>query len=456
MHFVQYYLDCLSQASYLHGDEGTGRAVVVDPRRDVEIYLDDADAHGLRIERVIETHIHADFLSGHLELAAKTGAAISYGEGADVDFPIEPLRDGEQLRLGDVTLQVMATPGHTPESVSVVVRERPDDAVPYGVLTGDTMFIGDVGRPDLLSGSGVAPDELARLLYRSLHEKLLALPDATRVFPAHGAGSACGKNLSTELSSTIGVQKATNYAVRAPDKETFVALVSEGQAPAPEYFLFDAVLNRQDHELLDESRMPDAVDYDAAMAAIDAGVMLVDGRNPEEFAQGHLRGAINVGLEGRYAEFAGSVIAPDVDILLVTEPGQELEGKNRLARIGFDRVVGYLDQPYKVMFKHRDDVEVASRLTVVAFEERRASVPDLQIVDVRNPAEVADGTIPGAVAIPVRQLVHELDDLDPSKPTVVYCAGGYRSSVAASVLRQRGFDDVSDIVGGYAAWAATH
>src|SRR5437016_8838931 len=198
MHFVQYYLDCLSQASYLVGDEGTRRAVVVDPRRDVEIYLDDADAHGLRIERVIETHIHADFLSGHLELAAKTGAVISYGKGAGVDFPIEPLRDGELLRLGDVTLQVLATPGHTPESISVVVRERPDDAVPYGVLTGDTMFIGDVGRPDLLSASGVAPDALARDLYRSLHEKLLVLPDATRVFPAHGAGSACGQNPSTE------------------------------------------------------------------------------------------------------------------------------------------------------------------------------------------------------------------------------------------------------------------
>ncbi|HEY4396568.1 MAG TPA: MBL fold metallo-hydrolase, partial [Acidimicrobiia bacterium] len=202
MHFVQYYLDCLSQASYLVGDESTGRAVVVDPRRDIEVHLDDAAGRGLRIERVIETHVHADFLSGHLELAAKTGAAISYGEGAGVDFPIDPVSDGEVLRLGDVTLQVLATPGHTPESISVVVRERSGDAVPYGVLTGDTMFIGDVGRPDLLSSSGVAPDELARHLYRSLHEKLLVLPDATRVFPAHGAGSAWGKNLSTETQST--------------------------------------------------------------------------------------------------------------------------------------------------------------------------------------------------------------------------------------------------------------
>src|SRR6478672_5241770 len=252
MHFVQYYLDCLSQASYLVGDEGTGRAVVVDPRRDVEVYLDDADAHDLRIERVIETHIHADFLSGHLELAAKSGAAISYGGGADVDFAIEPLRDGEQLRLGDVTLQVLATPGHTPESISVVVRERPDDAVPYGVLTGDTMFIGDVGRPDLLSASGVAPDALARDLYRSLHEKLLVLPDATRVFPAHGAGSACGKHLSTETQSTIGEQRRTNYALAPMSQDQFVEVVTEGQAAAPLYFAFAANKNREAHATLDE------------------------------------------------------------------------------------------------------------------------------------------------------------------------------------------------------------
>jgi hydroxyacylglutathione hydrolase len=336
----------------------------------------------------------------------------------------------------------------------VVVFEQAADSEPYGVLTGDTLFIGDVGRPDLLSSIGYTREDLAGQLYDSLHGKLLTLPDSTRVFPAHGAGSACGKNLSTELSSTIGAEKATNYAVRAPDKQTFVDLVSEGQAPAPDYFVFDAELNRRAHELLDESKMPPAVDYEAARKAIDAGAMLIDGRNPEQFAQGHLRGAINVGLEGRYAEFAGSVIPPDVDMLLLTEPGQELEGKNRLARIGFDRVVGFIDRPYEVMLKHPDQVDVGSRLTAAAFDERRASVPDLQIVDVRNPGEVEQGMIPGAVPMPVGQLVHRLDELDPSKATVVYCGGGYRSSVAASVLRGAGFDDVSDILGGYAAWAA--
>ena len=454
MKFNQYYLECLSHASYLIGDESSGRAVVVDPQRDVSEYLADAADAGLTIELVIETHFHADFLSGHLELAAATGARIAYSSVADTEFEVMKVADGERFSLGEVTLEFRHTPGHTPESMSIVVYEHPDDAAPFGVLTGDTLFIGDVGRPDLLSSIGHTREDLAGQLYDSLHSKLLTLPDSTRVFPAHGAGSACGKNLSTELSSTIGDQRATNYAVRAPDKQTFVALVSEGQAPAPSYFEYDAVLNRTEHGLLDESRMPDAVNFDEATAAIGDGAVLIDGRNPEEFAQGHLRGAINVGLGGRYAEVAGSVIAADADILLITEHGHELEGKNRLARIGFDRVVGYLDQPYRAMFMHRDEVAVSSRLTANAFEERRASVPGLQLVDVRSPGEVAAGTIPGAVPIPVGELVHRLDELDVTKPTVVYCSGGYRSSVAASVLRQRGFVDVSDILGGYSAWAA--
>jgi glyoxylase-like metal-dependent hydrolase (beta-lactamase superfamily II)/rhodanese-related sulfurtransferase len=453
MKFTQYYLQCLSHASYLIGDETSGRAVVVDPQRDVADYVADAAAAGLTIELVIETHFHADFLSGHLELAAATGAQIAYSSVADTEFEVRRMADGERYSLGDVTLEFRHTPGHTPESMSVVVYEHADDAEPYGVLTGDTLFIGDVGRPDLLSSIGYTREDLAGQLYDSLQTQLLTLPDSTRVFPAHGAGSACGKNLSTELSSTIGAQKASTYAVRAADKETFIELVSEGQAPAPDYFLFDAVLNRTSHELLDESQMPAAVDYEAATAAIEAGAMLVDGRSPEEFAQGHLRGAINVGLEGRYAEFAGSVIPVDADILLVTDPGHELEGKNRLARIGFDRVIGYLDQPYKVMLEHRDQVDVASRLTAPGFEQRRASIEGLQVVDVRNPGELADGSIPGAVPIPVGQLTHRLSELDPAKPTVVYCGGGYRSSVAASVLRQRGFGDVSDILGGFAAWS---
>lgn len=456
MKFIQYYLDCLSHASYLIADESTGRAVVVDPQRDVAEYLADAKELGVSIELVIETHFHADFLSGHLELAKATGAKIVYSSVAQTEFVSMGVDDGQRYSLGEVMLEFRHTPGHTPESLSVVVYEHAGDEVPYGVLTGDALFIGDVGRPDLLASIGFTREELADKLYDSLHTQLMTLPDATRVYPAHGAGSACGKNLSTELWSTMGEQKATNYALRAPDKETFMALVTEGQPPAPSYFVYDAILNRKDRELLDETKMPTAMSYAQVRDAMSKGAVLVDGRGPEEFALGHLRGAVNIGLEGRYAEFAGSVVATDADIVLFTEPGQELEAKTRLARIGFDRVIGYLARPFEVMFDHQDQVQVASRLTAKAFDERAAQIADLQVVDVRNPGEVAAGMIPGAVSIPVGQLPARLAELDPARPTVVYCAGGYRSSVAASLLRAHGFTDVSDILGGYGAWDETH
>lgn len=456
MKFIQYYLDCLSHASYQIADETTGRAVVVDPQRDVAEYLSDAEKFGFTIELVIETHFHADFLSGHLELAKATGAKIVYSSVAETEFDSMGVADGERYSLGDVTLEFRHTPGHTPESMSIVVYEHADDELPYGVLTGDALFIGDVGRPDLLASIGFTREELAEKLYDSLHTKLMTLPDATRVYPAHGAGSACGKNLSTDLWSTMGEQKETNYALRAPDKDTFMALVTEGQPPAPSYFVYDAILNRKDRELLDETKMPTPMTYEQVRDAMAAGAILVDGRGPEEFATGHLRGAINIGLEGRYAEFAGSIVPTDVDIVLFTEPGQELEARNRLARIGFDRVIGYLDRPFEVMFAHQDDVQMASRLTAKAFDQRAADIADLQVVDVRNPGEVAAGTIPDAITVPVGQLPARLDELDPAKPTVVYCAGGYRSSVAASLLRGNGFTDVSDILGGFGAWEETH
>ncbi len=453
MKFTQYYLDCLSQASYLIGDETSGRAVVVDPRRDIDEYVADATAAGLTIELILETHFHADFLSGHLELAAATGAEIGFSSVATPEFAHRSLADGERIDLGDVQLEILHTPGHTPESMSIVVYEHADDTVPYGVLTGDTLFIGDVGRPDLLSSIGFTRDELADQLYDSLHTKLLPLPDATRVYPAHGAGSACGKNLSTETWSTMGDQRANNYALLAPDKATFVDLVTEGQPPAPEYFVYDAILNRKERPLLDENASPDALTLDDLERLVAGGAMVIDGRDPEEFARGHLAGSVNVGLSGRYAEFAGSVIPSDVDIVLVVPDGFEIEAKNRLARIGFDRVVGYLAEPLRVMVEHPDQVAKASRLTASEFRNRRHELVDLQLVDVRNPGEHKLGTIPGAVSIPVGQLPGRAGELDPSKPTVVLCAGGYRSSVAASVLREAGFTDVSDILGGYTAWS---
>ena len=451
MKFTQYYLDCLSQASYLIGDETTGRAVVVDPRRDIDEYLADAKADGFEITHVIVTHFHADFLSGHLELADAAGATIVFGAKANADFEFHGASDGETLSLGEVTLEFRETPGHTPESISIVVREHADDEVPYGVLTGDTLFIGDVGRPDLLASVGVTADELARALYRSLHERLMVLPDATRVFPAHGAGSACGKNLSTETVSTIGEQRATNYALQPMDVEAFVAAVTEGQPAAPGYFIYNATLNKQDRALIDEEA-PAPLDLAEVLAAQASGAVVVDTRDPISFAAGHLLGSINVGLDGRYAEFVGSVVAPDQDIVVVTGPGDEAEAKVRLARIGFDRVLGALEHPVDTFLDHPHLTERLSRLSAAGLAERIRTISDLVLVDVRNAGEVALGSIPGARPISLSELLNSIDQLDPSAPTVVFCAGGYRSAIASSLLRAHGFADVSDLVGGYTAW----
>jgi hydroxyacylglutathione hydrolase len=451
MIFTQHYLSCLSQASYLIGDESTGRAVVVDPRRDVDVYLDEAAERGLRIERVIETHIHADFLSGHLELAKVTGAAISFGEPADIEFPIEPLRDGQRISLGEVTLEIRSTPGHTPESVSVVVYEHPNDQVPYGVLTGDTLFVGDVGRPDLCSSAGLSTEELAASLYRSLHEKLLTLPDATRVFPAHGAGSSCGKQMSSETSSTIGEQRRTNYALKKPNVAQFVAAVTEGQSVPPPYFEFASNRNTEARALLDEGSPP-LLDIDDVLQRAREGAILLDTRDPGDFASGHLRGAVNVSLQGRFAEWAGSVLSPDRDIVLVGDPVHALESKVRLSRVGFDRVVGQLRDLAEVVTQRQDVVAAASRLSVHQLAGLRDAEPGLQVVDVRGPGEVEEGAIPGALPIPLPALTDSLSKLDQASPVVLYCASGTRSMVAASALRAASFDDVSDVLGGYGAW----
>jgi glyoxylase-like metal-dependent hydrolase (beta-lactamase superfamily II)/rhodanese-related sulfurtransferase len=454
MFFRQYYLGCLSQASYLIGDTTTGRAVVVDPLRDIDEYLRDAAENGLTIERVIETHFHADFLSGHLELADH-GAVISYGEAAAgrAEFPIETLADGARLSLGEVELEILATPGHTPESISIVVYEHAG-AAPHAVLTGDTLFIGDVGRPDLLVSVGVTADELARCLYRSLHDKLLQLPDATLVYPAHGAGSACGKNLSTETVSTIGEQRRSNYALQPMSEADFVEAVTQGQSAAPLYFSFAANRNRELRDLLDAADPVPLLTIDEVLAEQAAGAVVLDGRDAAEFASGHLTGAINVGLGGRFAEYAGEVVRAGTPIVLVTEPGTETEAKVRLGRIGFDRVVGALADPVTAMMSNPDRVTRTSRVTADELDRLRQEVPGLTVVDVRNPGELVEGVIAGSTNIPLAQLLGRVDELDRAAPTVVHCAGGYRSSIAVSTLRAAGFADVSDLIGGYAAWAA--
>ena len=450
----QYYLACLSHASYLIGDETTGRAVVVDPQRDVAEYLADAAQLGLTIERVIETHFHADFLSGHLELADATGAVISYGDAAAPGFPAELLADGTRLSLGEVELEIRATPGHTPESICIVVRDRSDAAEPYGVLTGDTLFIGDVGRPDLLASVGVTADELARQLYHSLHEQLLTLPDATRVFPAHGAGSACGKALANETESTIGIQRRTNYALQPMSEDDFVEAVTQGQSVAPLYFAFSANRNKELRPLLDEAEPPATLTLDAVLAEQADGAIVLDARDLAEFQLGHLRGAVNDPLSGRFAEYAGDVIRADQPIVLVTPPGHELEAKVRLARIGFDAVIGALPDITAALLARPDLAAQSSRLTADEFLGRRASVAGLQIVDVRNPGETESGAVEGAHLIPLPRITQELAQLDAGAPVVVYCASGVRSAIAASALEAFGFVDVSDVIGGYGAISA--
>jgi len=454
MIFEQHYLDCLSQASYFIGDESTGRAVVVDPRRDIAPYLESAQEHGMAIELVLETHFHADFLSGHLEVAEATGATIAYGTAAEPEFAARKLEHGERISLGEVELEIRHTPGHTPESISIVVYERAGDATPYGVLTGDTMFIGDVGRPDLLSSVGVTSEELAGSLYDSLHEQLLTLPDETRLYPGHGAGSSCGKNLSSDTSCSIGVQRQTNYALQPMSKDDFIAVVTEGQTAPPAYFAYDAGLNKAIRPLFDEAIPPTSMSLQEVIAAQRDGAIVLDSRAPDEFASGHLKGSINVGLAGRYSEFVGGIIAPGTTIVVVASEGSEAESTTRLARIGFDDVAGYLVDPIAAFASSPEVVVSSARTDVASLKAALADRSDVQLIDVRQPGETAGGVIEGATLMPLTTLSANFGELDPTAPTLVYCAGGFRSMIAASKLEREGFTSVTDLVGGYGAWIA--
>ncbi|MFE2560782.1 rhodanese-like domain-containing protein [Streptomyces sp. NPDC059352] len=454
MFFTQYYLDCLSQASYMIADEESGRAVVVDPRRDVSEYLADASAHGFTVVGVINTHFHADFVAGHLEMADETGAWIGYGRRAETEYPIRKLGEGERISLGDVALQVMETPGHTPESISVLVYEHADDAVPYGVLTGDALFIGDVGRPDLLASVGVTAEELGGMLHDSVQNKLMGLADEVRVFPAHGSGSACGRNLSTEKQSTIGEQRTTNYACAPMSREEFVALVTAGQPAAPGYFAYDAELNRKDRVRYDASAAPRPLSLAEFSELRAAGAVVVDARDPREFAGGHLSGAVNVPADGRFAEQAGTVLDPADELVVMAPQNREEEVVTRLARIGFDRAVGYLRNPEDALEELADEVAPASRVTAAHLRAALAGDNPPVVVDVRTCGErEANGFIDSALHIPLSELPARSGELPADQPLVLHCAGGHRSSIAASLLRHRGFRDVSDILGGYAAWA---
>ena len=455
MYFKQFYLGCLAHASYLIGSDG--EAAVVDPQRDVDQYIDEAAEQGLQIKYVIETHLHADFVSGHRELAARTGAEIVFGKEAGALFPHRPVTDGDELKVGKVLLRIMETPGHTPESISVLVvdTENPTgEGEPLKILTGDTLFVGDVGRPDLAGGKGFTPTMMAGMMYDTLHDKLLKLPNETEVYPAHGAGSMCGKNMSKETSSTIGAQRQSNYALQPMAKDAFVRMMTIDLPEAPAYFPRDAEINRTGAGALSELPKPAALSAERVRELTKTNVVL-DVRSAADFGAGHLPGSINIGLGGQFAIWAGTLIPLGTPIVIVADSEEKAEeAVMRLARVGHDHVVGYLDGG--VAAWHDAGLELASvpQITVDELNELLTTENSLQIVDVRRPTEYESGHVPGAKTLPLSDLQKNLPQfqLDQSRPIAVICAGGYRSSAATSILQQHGFTDLRNVVGGTGAW----
>lgn len=454
MHLEQLYLACLSQASYLIVDAKTKTAAVVDPRRDVEVYLEKARQHGATIRHVLLTHFHADFLAGHLELRERTGATIHLGARGKAEYPCEPMREGGMLEFGDVRLRFLETPGHTPESVCLVVHDLARDPQrPVAVLTGDTLFVGDVGRPDLMVAAGMKAEDLAGMLYESL-KKLVALPDDTIVYPGHGAGSSCGKNLSSDTSSTIGKQKSLNYALQPMGKAEFVRLVTAEQPKAPPYFAYDAGLNRAERptlgRVLAQALRPLALE--GVLAQVNAGARLIDTRDADAFALEHVRGSLNIGLGGRYASWAGTMLAPTATLVLLTEPGKEEESALRLGRIGFDRVAGFLAGGIEAARARAELLTRFERLTPETLARELAAPEPPLVVDVRTDGEWASGHIDGARHLELDHLEARLAELPEQRELVVVCRGGYRSMIGASLLERAGFTRVRDLRGGMDAW----
>lgn len=454
MYFKQFYLGCLAHASYLIGSEGA--AVVVDPQRDVEQYIEESATHGLKIEYIVETHLHADFVSGHCELAARTGAEIIFSRHANAAFPHRAVMDGDEINLGRVTLRFLETPGHTPESMSVLVIDRDVSDEPQKVLTGDTLFIGDVGRPDLSGGRGFTAAEMAALLYDSLHDKLLKLDDAVEVFPAHGAGSMCGRNISTETSSTIGQQRKFNYALAPMPKDDFVRLMTTGMPAAPAYFSRDAEINRTGASALEALPGPEALPPEAVWTGMQDGALVLDVRAAADYGNGHISGSLNIGLGGQFASWAGSLISTETPLILVAEgEAQVEEALLRLARVGLENIKGFLQGGMDAWRQAGRATATVTQFTVAELHRSIEEAEDLQLVDVRRPGEYENGHVPQARLAPLSELeANALDWLDPQRPVAVICAGGYRSSAATSLLESRGFKTLYNVTGGTSAYVA--
>lgn len=453
----QYYLGCLAHASYLVGDEASCTAIVVDPQRDVQKYVDDAESLGLRIRHVFLTHFHADFVAGHLELRDRCGATIHLGSRAEAEYAFLGMKEGDTLDFPGLRLQVLETPGHTIESISILVFDFQKDPVrPYAVLTGDTLFIGDVGRPDLRVSLGWTASDLGAHLYDSLHNKLLTLHDEVLVYPAHGAGSLCGKQLSSDTVSSLGDQRRLNYALQPVSKEDFIRLVTADQPDAPPYFTYDAILNTRERKTLDQNleQVLHPIDLADVLRIGEMGAQILDVRDSAEYARGHLAGSINIGLSGQYATWAGTLLDRTKPIVIIAAPGREHEAAVRLGRIGFDHVKGYLRGGMQALAGRPDLVWPTERTNPQEMAEELISADPPLLLDVRSPREWAARHIDGSVNVPLNHLQERIAEIPRNRRIAVHCAGGYRSSIAAGILHQYGITNLVEMAGGLAAWDA--
>jgi hydroxyacylglutathione hydrolase len=452
MFFKQFYLGCLAHASYLIG---SGKdAAVIDPQRDVEEYIAAAADAGMRIRYIFETHVHADFVSGHRELAERTGAEIVFGWRADATLAHRRAHDGDVFAVGSLKIEVIETPGHTPEGISLLVSDSASPELASKLFTGDTVFVGDVGRPDLVGSKGYGSEEMASMLYDSV-QRLLQLDDATELYPAHGAGSLCGRNISKDTSSTVGAQRAENYALQPMAKDEFVQMMIRGLPEQPAYFAIDADLNRRGVPALDLVARPPALTPAETSEAAKAGSLLLDVRPSEEFAAAHISGSMNIGLDGQFASWAGTLVPFTRSVVLIAnDEGEVDEAVTRLARIGFSSVGGYL---YAGIAAWKEAGFATSSTPQISVDELRLRLqadPKLQLLDVRRPGEFDSGAAPNAISIPLTDLEDRIGALDPARTLHVICGTGYRSMIAASLLEAVGFRDVVDVLGGMAEYSA--
>jgi hydroxyacylglutathione hydrolase len=451
MVFKQFYLGCLAHASYLIGS--AGEAVVVDPQRDVDQYIEEARSQGLRIKYVLETHLHADFVSGHRELADRTGAEIVFGEKANAAFPHKAVKDGDELSIGDIRLRILETPGHTPEGICVLIDDPLQMEAPMKLLTGDTLFIGDVGRPDLAGSKGYSAEGMARMLFESLRDKILPLADSVEVYPAHGAGSMCGRNISKDTSSTIGAQKQFNYALQPMTQETFVAMMTNDLPEAPAYFSKDAELNRTGASPLAGTARPPALSAAEIKDLIRKRAVVLDVRSPASFGNGHIPGALNIGLSGHFASWAGSLMDMKTPVVVVADDTDGVdEAVMRLARVGIETTAGYLHGGMYAWDQAGYEVAQIALIPVDELDHRLQEEYQLQVLDVRRPAERKSGQIAGSYDAELSHLADLCAHFDKDRPTAVICQSGYRSSIAASILAKAGFSKIFNVVGGMNAW----